>query len=191
MIQVVNEIFHESDSKRGFASGLHPITSLLATEGHLTMSRDTLVRWLRCLAFALVVSCFLPAFAHASSEASLKLPSLSDQSQKFLGMTGHTLLMWGLIICAGGLAFGLYYYSKLRKLPVHRSMLEVSELIYQTCKAYLIKQGKFILVLWAFIAAIIVVYFGVLQPGHEPAAGAAAEQTLPTFVQVGIIYSSR
>jgi K(+)-stimulated pyrophosphate-energized sodium pump len=152
------------------------------------MSRDALRRWLRCLAFALVVSCVLPAFSYASTEANLRLPSLSNPEQSFLGMTGRTLLMWGLLICVGGMAFGLYYYQKLRTLPVHRSMLEVSELIYQTCKAYLKTQGKFILILWAFIAAIIVIYFGVLQPGHAPApAGAPAEEHLPTIVQVGII----
>ena len=152
------------------------------------MSRDSLERWLRCLAIALVVSCVAPAFAHASSEANLKLPSLSDPSQTFLGMTGRALLMWGILICVGGMAFGLYYYQKLRTLPVHRSMLEVSELIYQTCKAYLKTQGKFILILWGFIAAIIVIYFGVLQPGHAPApAGAPAEEQLPTIAQVAII----
>jgi K(+)-stimulated pyrophosphate-energized sodium pump len=82
--------------------------------------------------------------------------------------------MFGLIICVAGLAFGMFFYQKLRKLPVHKSMLEVSELIYETCKTYLKTQGKFILLLWVFIAAIMVAYFGFLQQGHVTAPGGKA-----------------
>jgi K(+)-stimulated pyrophosphate-energized sodium pump len=82
----------------------------------------------------------------------------------FFGMNGHDLLTWGLLFCAGGLLFGLVIYQKLKNLPVHRSMREISEMIYETCKTYLITQGKFILLLWAFIAVIISLYFGVLAP---------------------------
>ncbi len=96
----------------------------------------------------------------ASGEANLKLPDLSQVS--FLGVNGHRLLVWGILFCIFGLAFGLTIYSKLKNLPVHSSMREISELIYETCKTYLITQGKFLLLLEAFIAVIIVLYFGVL-----------------------------
>jgi K(+)-stimulated pyrophosphate-energized sodium pump len=72
--------------------------------------------------------------------------------------------MIGLLFCAAGLLFGLVIYQQLKNLPVHKSMLEISELIYETCKTYLITQGKFILLLWAFIAVIISMYFGWLAP---------------------------
>ena len=80
-----------------------------------------------------------------------------------MGINGRTLLLAGLAVCLLGLLFGLVIYQQLKKLPVHRSMLEISELIYETCKTYLITQGKFILLLEAFIGVIIVFYFGVLQ----------------------------
>ena len=72
--------------------------------------------------------------------------------------------MIGLLFCVGGLLFGLAIYMQLKNLPVHRSMREISELIYETCKTYLITQGKFILLLWVFIAVIISLYFGWLAP---------------------------
>jgi K(+)-stimulated pyrophosphate-energized sodium pump len=93
------------------------------------------------------------------------MPDLASVS--FVGVTGHSLLLLGLLICFGGMAFGLIQYSRIRRLPVHASMLEVSELIYETCKTYLITQAKFLAILWAFIAVIIVVYFGALL--HFPA----------------------
>jgi K(+)-stimulated pyrophosphate-energized sodium pump len=95
-------------------------------------------------------------------EASLKLPDLSQVL--FLGIDGHRLLMIGILFCIFGLGFGLIIYTRLRKMPVHRSMLEISELIYETCKTYLVTQGKFLLILWLFIAVVIVLYFGVLSP---------------------------
>ena len=67
------------------------------------------------------------------------------------------------MICLFGLGFGLVTYSKLEKLPVHEAMHEVSELIYETCKTYLKQQAKFLMLLWAFIAAVIVVYFLLLE----------------------------
>jgi K(+)-stimulated pyrophosphate-energized sodium pump len=99
--------------------------------------------------------------AEARSEASLVLPDLG--SVQFLGMGGDRLLVCGLVVCVLGLLFGLVMYMQLKKLPVHRSMLEISELIYETCKTYLVTQGKFILLLEVFIGAIMVVYFGVLR----------------------------
>src|SRR5271155_3771426 len=95
-----------------------------------------------------------PAADEAGGEAALKLPDLSTVS--FLGMDGHRLLMIGLLFCVFGLGFGMAIFMRLKNLPVHRSMREISELIYETCKTYLITQGKFLMLLWAFIAAIIV-----------------------------------
>ncbi|MGH9734208.1 MAG: sodium/proton-translocating pyrophosphatase, partial [Candidatus Acidiferrales bacterium] len=96
-----------------------------------------------------------------SGEATLKVPDLS-QGPKFFGLDGHTLLLFGIAFCIFGFIFGLVIYARLKNLPVHQSMREISELIYETCKTYLISQGKFLLLLWVFIAAIIVLYFGVL-----------------------------
>jgi K(+)-stimulated pyrophosphate-energized sodium pump len=102
-------------------------------------------------------------------EAALKLPDLSTVT--FLGINGHKLLLVGLLFCFLGLMFGLAIYIQLKNLPVHRSMKEISELIYETCKTYLVTQGKFIMLLWIFIAIIVVAYFGVLRPvpGHPVA----------------------
>jgi K(+)-stimulated pyrophosphate-energized sodium pump len=93
-------------------------------------------------------------------EANLKLPDLSQVS--FMGTNGRTLLLVGILVSLLGMVFGLLIYSQLKKAPVHKSMLEISELIYETCKTYLVTQGKFILILEAFIAVIIVLYFGLL-----------------------------
>jgi K(+)-stimulated pyrophosphate-energized sodium pump len=104
----------------------------------------------------------LMAQEQAGGEANLKLPDLNIA--KFLGnISGGTLLMGGLVVSALGLVFGLIIFVRLRNMPVHASMLEVSELIYETCKTYLATQGKFLLLLEAFIAVIIVFYFGFLQ----------------------------
>src|SRR5512140_3404465 len=97
----------------------------------------------------------------AGGEASLVLPDLSSVS--FMGMTGRALLMLGLLVCVAGFAFGLVVYQQLKKLPVHRSMREVSELIYATCKTYLFTQIKFIALLELFIGVIMIVYFGALR----------------------------
>src|SRR6476646_4659849 len=86
--------------------------------------------------------------SEAGGEANLKVPNLDDPTITFIGgMTGHKLLAIGLAFCALGLLFGLMIYIQLKNLPVHRSMREISELIYETCKTYLITQGKFILIL--------------------------------------------
>src|SRR6202142_2887850 len=100
--------------------------------------------------------------AEAAGEAALKLPDLSSVS--FLGVDGHRLLMIGLLFCVFGLGFGMFIFMRLKNLPVHRSMREISELIYETCKTYLVTQGKFLMLLWVFIAVIISVYFGWLKP---------------------------
>ena len=94
-------------------------------------------------------------------EANLKIPDLAQVT--FGAMTGRVLLQWGLLVCLLGFGFGLVIFRQLKGLPVHQSMREISELIYETCKTYLVTQGKFLLVLWVFIAVIVTFYFGVLQ----------------------------
>src|SRR5215216_6483104 len=114
--------------------------------------------------------------AAPGGEANLLMPDLG--SVTFLGVPGSTLLMGGLAVCALGLLFGLVIYSQLKRLPVHESMREISELIYETCKTYLTTQGKFILLLWVFIGSIVATYFGVLAQTINPATG-AVEQGFP------------
>jgi len=119
----------------------------------------------RALAALAAVSLLaLPTVAQAreaGGEANLVLPDMT--SVTFLGgISGYTLLAVGLVFCALGLLFGLMIYMQLKNLPVHRAMKEISELIYETCKTYLVTQGKFILILEAFIAVVIVLYFGML-----------------------------
>ncbi|MGA2922279.1 MAG: sodium-translocating pyrophosphatase [Candidatus Sulfotelmatobacter sp.] len=104
-----------------------------------------------------------PSGESPGGEASLKLPDLSSVSFLNGSIDGHRLLMIGILFCLFGLGFGMVIYMRLKNLPVHRAMREISELIYETCKTYLVTQGKFILLLWAFIAVIILLYFGVLQ----------------------------
>jgi K(+)-stimulated pyrophosphate-energized sodium pump len=98
--------------------------------------------------------------AETGGEASLVVPDLN--TVEFFGINARLLLGIGLIVCLLGLAFGLFNYLRVKNLPVHKSMREISELIYETCKTYLITQGKFLLILWAFIGAVIIIYFGVL-----------------------------
>jgi K(+)-stimulated pyrophosphate-energized sodium pump len=136
---------------------------------------------------AAMAGLLLPTVAFAQTEptgggeANLVLPDLS--SVNFLGINGHTLLLYGLLFCVGGLLFGLAIYVQLKNLPVHRTMLEISDLIYETCKTYLVTQGKFILVLWAFIAVIISLYFGWLAP----VPGKSIAVTLPIILGFSLV----
>ncbi len=129
-----------------------------------------------CLLAALLSVTVAPAFAHAQppgtaaaeraerrpgGEANLILPDLGQA--EFQGINARSLLLSGLLVCVLGLAFGMTIFRQLRNLPVHQSMREISELIYETCKTYLITQGKFILLLEVFIGVIMIFYFGVLQ----------------------------
>ncbi len=98
---------------------------------------------------------------HAGGEANLILPDLGQV--QFHGINSRTLLMAGLVVCVLGLGFGMVIFYQLKNLPVHKSMREISELIYETCKTYLITQGKFILLLEVFIGVIMIFYFGALQ----------------------------
>ena len=115
------------------------------------------------LTFGAATALAQPAGEAAGGEASLKLPDLSSVSFLNGAIDGHRLLLIGILFCIFGLGFGMVIYMRLKNLPVHRSMREISELIYETCKTYLVTQGRFILLLWAFIAVIILLYFGVLQ----------------------------
>ena len=135
---------------------------------------------------AVLLGLLAPALAgaqeQASGEAGLKLPDLHSVS--FLGgISGYNLLALGLIFCVGGLLFGLAIFVRLKNLPVHRTMREMSELIYETCKTYLVTQGKFILLLWVFIAAIIALYFGWLAP----VPGKSIWVTLPIILLFSLI----
>ena len=136
---------------------------------------------------AAMLALLLPTAAYAQTEhggggeANLILPDL--RTVQFFGMNGHALLMIGLLFCAGGLLFGLAIYVQLKNAPVHRTMLEVSNLIYETCKTYLITQGKFILLLWAFFAVIISLYFGYLAPVPGKSIGV----TLPIILLFSLI----
>jgi len=98
---------------------------------------------------------------HGGGEANLVLPDLA--SVTMLGMSGRTLLLWGLALTTLGLLFGVITLAQVRALPAHRSMTEISHLIWETCKTYLITQGKFIMLLELFIGAVIVIYFGLLM----------------------------
>jgi K(+)-stimulated pyrophosphate-energized sodium pump len=117
--------------------------------------------WARYVLPALATAIVGGAAPARASEAELVLPDLG--SVQFLGFSGSHLLLGGLVVCVFGALFGLVMYKQLRDMAVHRSMREISELIYETCKTYLMTQGKFILLLWVFIASIIVAYYGLLR----------------------------
>ena len=135
----------------------------------------------------LMLAALAPTFAFAQTEhggggeANLVLPDL--KSVNFLGVNGHALLMIGLLFCVGGLLFGMAIYTQLKNLPVHRTMREISELIYETCKTYLVTQGRFLVLLWVFIAVIIALYFGVLAP----VPGKSVALTLPVILLFSIV----
>jgi len=116
----------------------------------------------RLFIFLAVALIGAPAFA---GEADIHLPDLSAVSFLIGGksVAGTTLMHWGLLVCALGLAFGLYQYKQTAALPVHKSMEDVSQTIWETCKTYLFQQGKFLTALWVLIGGCIVYYFAVLQ----------------------------
>jgi len=122
----------------------------------------------KTLALALLLMVVSAPLAMAS-EADLKLPDLKsvnffgNSADPASGINGHVLLVWGMAICAFGIIFGIFQYMSIRNLPVHDSMREISELIYETCKTYLFTQGKFILILWVLVSIIMGVYFGKLR----------------------------
>ncbi len=116
-------------------------------------------------------------------EAGLKVPDLSGVQFLNNRFDGHRLLLFGILFCIFGLLFGLVIYTKLKNLPVHRAMREISELIYETCKTYLVTQGKFLILLWGFIAVVIILYFGILAPVPDKPVGV----TLPIILAFSIV----
>jgi len=120
-------------------------------------------------------------------EANIRVPDLG--SVTFLGVRGSSLLLVGILVSLAGLALGLSISARIKRMPVHRSMLEISELIYETAKTYLVTQGKFLAVLWAFIAVIIIAYFGFLTNGGH-GMGAPRVFIILVFSLIGILGSS-
>ncbi|MGB9465945.1 MAG: sodium/proton-translocating pyrophosphatase, partial [Candidatus Acidiferrum sp.] len=136
-------------------------------------------KWSAAAAFLTLFTGAATLAQEVGGEAGLKVPDLSQVT--FLGIDGHKLLLFGIVFCVFGLIFGLAIYSRLKGMPVHKSMRDISELIYETCKTYLITQGKFLVFLWLFIAVVIVLYFGVLAPVHPTVV------TLPIILIFSII----
>jgi K(+)-stimulated pyrophosphate-energized sodium pump len=133
--------------------------------------------------FGAVAAIAQPASEAAGGEASLKLPDLSRVSFFHGAIDGHRLLLIGILFCLFGYGFGMAIYRRLKNLPVHRAMREISELIYETCKTYLFTQGKFILLLWTFVAVIIAAYFGWLSPVPDKPVGL----TLPIILAFSLV----
>ena len=159
-----------------------------------TVGRSVLAACILPVLLAVALAALAPAAAaqgeshHGGGEASLQLPDL--RSVTFLGgINGHNLLLFGLLVCALAMLFGIAAYARVRNLPVHQSMREISELIYETCKTYLIQQGKFLLILWAFISAIVLVYFGWLAVTGVDAAGQITRGFPPFKVAVILFFS--
>jgi K(+)-stimulated pyrophosphate-energized sodium pump len=156
-----------------YAAAIADRTARLKKGVPMTVRAQGVFKTIGALAAALLMGAASPAVAfaqdagaapprHAGGEANLVLPDLGQVT--FLGgIDGHTLLLAGLLVSGLGLLFGLTIYQQLKHLPVHQSMREISELIYETCKTYLVQQGKFLLVLEVFIGVIIAFYFGALQ----------------------------
>jgi K(+)-stimulated pyrophosphate-energized sodium pump len=140
-------------------------------------------RFAKCSAAAVLtlLTGVAAAAQEGGGEAALKVPDLSQVT--FLGIDGHKLLLFGIVFCVFGLIFGLGIYSRLKGMPVHKSMRDISELIYETCKTYLFTQGKFLVLLWLFIAVVIVLYFGVLAPVQ----GKSVALTLPIILLFSVI----
>src|SRR5512140_2118330 len=133
---------------------------------------------------ALPAGLFAPHAAMAS-EMDLVIPELTT-SYNLFGMTvsGTGLLMAGIIVCLLGMAFGLFMFNQVRRMPAHKSMLDVSNIIYETCKTYLLQQGRLLMVLEIFIAACIIYYFGFLQ-----GKGSATVALILLWSVVGILGS--
>src|SRR4051794_19281636 len=125
------------------------------------LDRPTPARRGRLLLGLMALLALLGVAPASASEADLLLPDLASRS--FFGINGHSLLLGGIFVCFLGLIFGLVMYIQLKNMPVHRSMRAISELIFETCKTYLVTQGKFILLLEVFIGIVIFIYFYVLR----------------------------
>ncbi len=110
-----------------------------------------------------ILAILLLPVASFASEADLVIPNLKESIFSNLGVNGWTLLFYGIIISIFGILFGLWQYKRIEKLPAHNSMLKVAEVIYTTCKTYLLQQGKFLVILFAILAVVIIYYFGYLS----------------------------
>jgi K(+)-stimulated pyrophosphate-energized sodium pump len=128
---------------------------------HTVLDRTAPTRRGRLMLGLMALLALLGVAPASASEADLLLPDLASQS--FFGINGHNLLLGGLVVCVLGMLFGLVMYVQLKNMAVHRSMREISELIFETCKTYLVTQGKFILLLEAFIGIVIFIYFYTLR----------------------------
>ena len=106
--------------------------------------------------FSIAVLLFSPSLIFAG-EQNLKIPTLSGSQSE--------ILIWGLLVCIIGMGFGFYQFLKIKKLRAHKSMLNVAGIIFETCKTYLLQQGKLLIVLFLFIAVCVAFYFGYLQQG--------------------------
>jgi K(+)-stimulated pyrophosphate-energized sodium pump len=160
---------------------MHAVSSTAWTSGCRILQRISAAAALSLLgAFSLFAA--QSQSEEVGGEANLRLPDLSSVS--FLGgIDGHKLLLWGIGVCVLGLLFGMIIFMRLKNLPVHRSMRDISELIYETCKTYLVTQGKFLMLLWVFIAIVIVLYFGVLSP----VPGKPVMTTLPIILFFSLV----
>jgi K(+)-stimulated pyrophosphate-energized sodium pump len=144
---------------------------------------------LRFLVLSLLFTIGLTLTAGAS-EADIKIPDLSTVKFEGLGgVSGHTLMLLGIVICAIGALFGIVQYLQTKALPVHESMAKVSQSIYETCKTYLITQGKLLAILWVLIAACMVFYFGFLTD-HQNPDGTAKTGGQVTFNVIVILLAS-
>ncbi|CAN5459495.1 sodium-translocating pyrophosphatase [soil metagenome] len=131
----------------------------------MNMAKSSFRRRFSIAAVAVLVS-LLGCSSSFAGEGNLVLPDLKTTT--FMGgISGHNLLLGGLVVCVLGLVFGMVIYAQIKKMPVHRSMLEVSELIYATCKTYLMTQVRFIMLLWVFIGAVIFIYFKFLAENPD------------------------
>jgi len=131
----------------------------LSTPRRVLPALLTLVLGVSLLLFAAAPALAAEAEHRPGGEVNITLPDL--RGGDFFGFTGSEILLSGLVVCVLGMLFGLANYKALRDMPVHRNMAEISAIIYETCKAYLLQQGKFLLILFAFIGAIILVYFSL------------------------------
>ena len=123
----------------------------------------------------IIAALLLPMLTFAS-EADLKIPTLTEGQ--------NNLLVWGFVICVLGLAFGFYQFMRVRKIRAHKSMLDVSHIIFETCKTYLLQQGKFLIWLFLIIAACVTFYFGFLQD-----KGIGGVLLILTWTVIGILGS--
>ncbi len=130
---------------------------------------------------ALMLGFLLPALTMAS-EADLRIPD---------AMKNQTVLLWGFVICILGLLFGFYQFMQVKKLPAHKAMLDIADVIYKTCVAYLKQQGKFLAILFVFIGAAVAGYFGFLAKGHDGEAlfGVGGVLLILAWTVIGILGS--